>query len=873
MPAPAPAPALALFAKPKAAPQPVPEPEPKLEPVLVAEPEVKSEPQPELQLEPEALPAPDLESEVSPVHELEPDPASVSASAPEPAPAPAPAPAPVPASAPAPAPTVTLTEEEKKKPEPEKPKTPKGLDMFAKPKLGGAGGLNISSMGKLKAKASEAKRRASVNMSKKKLDVGQTVTKRLEKLESAKEEVEKAMKKVLNDEIMKFREESKRSLTEAAMGSVNDMIPGGFDALLDRIKVMEKFFIGFDSMSHAEEHAHEVTPVIPSLPSTPKAASFATTVEHDAAALKSIIDTQKDQARLLKEQSERIRAQEEREKELEKTLEAEREKRSKLGEKMLEEMTTQQKATIDDMKKQQKLKEQEQQKKEQELQERLTKAEAGSKLANALNEDLANLKKTEDMSKSNPNGVPTPSKEESTVIKETIIKEVHIVEPPKVEKPSVSAPLNNTGLVWRLTSSQKALKDEIKELRDNFSEILQHVKRQPRRSSLLRELKDGININVAGDELDNLDANDDILFLKSEIDKLADQLKKNYFSKGEVESALNSDDTGEDKFEKLKSSDVFVKFRANLQNTLDTLNTNKMEKSLFSQELEKYEAGMKRQLDAWSSRSKEEMQASLDGFRVDVSNLKSYVEQVADDAGSQSVSVSKEELDSLLAQSQRKMETNLQRALTAGVIEDLNQKVKELSAMIGERPTDQQITSMLAELETALKLQFGDSRTIQTIIENLKMDLRRKVTKKEVLSILGTSMDEVTEKLRNPDDTLMIGRIPARCLSCNQTVPMHKSRAKTVNHKMMSPISSTFADSGRGQYLVENGVVVMAKNASGRGGALKPLGLRSPPGIPLNNQAVSNRASSPQVGIRHRGRSGLGNSGSRPVTAPSPLAA
>ena len=212
--------------------------------------------------------------------------------------------------------------------------------------------------------------------------------------------------------------------------------------------------------------------------------------------------------------------------------------------------------------------------------------------------------------------------------------------------------------------------------------------------------------------------------------------------------------------------------------------------------------------------------------------------------------------------------TRLQRALTAGVFEELSQRVKELTGMITDKPGHDQIEVMIAELEKTLKATMGDSRTIQIILENLKSDLRRKVTKSDVLNLVNASVDEIKGSMHAPDDTMMIGSIPYRCLSCNQSLTgMHKTKAKNVNHKSMSLVPSTLApDTGR--YLVENGGGLregVAVGGSGRMGALKPLGVGSSPGVPRVSVGIGLRRSSGS------GKLTKGSTIGRPGTAPNLL--
>ena len=274
--------------------------------------------------------------------------------------------------------------------------------------------------------------------------------------------------------------------------------------------------------------------------------------------------------------------------------------------------------------------------------------------------------------------------------------------------------------------------------------------------------------------------------------------------------------------------------------------------------LEAQRNSIKANVENWNARSKSEMFDVLEGFRTEVTDCKSYVEGLEDRIKLMSIEAvaGKDELELRMSSESTKIEKNLHAALNAGVIEDLNQKVAALTSQISEKPSEEQIEDMLRGMETTLSAQFGDSRAIQIILENLKLDLRRKVTRNEVLDFVKSSIDQVKDKMKMPDDMLMAGKTNFRCLSCNQTLPhMHGTPAKKVPHKALSPVSSTFANSRR-PYMVENGIV-LATYPHGRAGALRPMGMTGKSGIPRDS-LYSSEDSRESSGQGSRGKLGAG---------------
>ena len=73
----------------------------------------------------------------------------------------------------------------------------------------------------------------------------------------------------------------------------------------------------------------------------------------------------------------------------------------------------------------------------------------------------------------------------------------------------------------------------------------------------------------------------------------------------------------------------------------------------------------------------------------------------------------------------------------------------------------------------------------------MKRELPRKVTKEDVLRLLAKAIKDMSEKLKAPDDAMMVGRVPYRCIACNNTAGMHGKQADKVVHAGLSPVSAT----------------------------------------------------------------------------------
>lgn len=146
-------------------------------------------------------------------------------------------------------------------------------------------------------------------------------------------------------------------------------------------------------------------------------------------------------------------------------------------------------------------------------------------------------------------------------------------------------------------------------------------------------------------------------------------------------------------------------------------------------------------------------------------------------------------------------------------------------------PNETTVRSMLSSLQDRIISKVGGANaTLAGEIAHIKRDLPRKVAREDVLRMLAKGIKEVSEKLKSPDDSLMVGRVPYRCISCNQPTGMHGKQADKVVHAGLSPVSSTLPPDQHQR----QSVVVQASYSTGRAGALRPLQRQSAPGIPIS---------------------------------------
>ena len=151
----------------------------------------------------------------------------------------------------------------------------------------------------------------------------------------------------------------------------------------------------------------------------------------------------------------------------------------------------------------------------------------------------------------------------------------------------------------------------------------------------------------------------------------------------------------------------------------------------------------------------------------------------------------------------------------------------------------------------------GASDALLMIIEAMKMDVRRKTTRNDVMRLIAASLKEMGDVMRVPDDTLMAGT--SRCLACNSLGGMTKSAADPVYSGALPMVPSTYAPSASGISFNSSTdrtgkrpnphQLILASYPNGRGGALRPLQTHASPMVPVQG-AAARRAKTAGAGSR-----------------------
>jgi hypothetical protein len=239
-------------------------------------------------------------------------------------------------------------------------------------------------------------------------------------------------------------------------------------------------------------------------------------------------------------------------------------------------------------------------------------------------------------------------------------------------------------------------------------------------------------------------------------------------------------------------------------------------------------------LEEATSSQRAEVQEALSEVNSNVGGLEGKVEVIERDIAQVKDKVSNDPLPALIEE-QKKREKDIYEYIEGQMARfGLQQEdIARVTATLDEKPSEKQVRAMMASLHDKLQSKYGNSDAIAMMVESLKLDVRRKTTRDDVLRLVGASVKEMADQLKLPDDTLMAGRLQFRCLVCNHALPqMHDNMAEKVIHAGVTPESSAREPSAVPTMFRQPNQLVLATYPNGRAGALRPLQRQQAASVP-----------------------------------------
>eukprot|EP00579_Thalassiosira_antarctica_P010294 CAMPEP_0201915924 /NCGR_PEP_ID=MMETSP0903-20130614/5704_1 /ASSEMBLY_ACC=CAM_ASM_000552 /TAXON_ID=420261 /ORGANISM="Thalassiosira antarctica, Strain CCMP982" /LENGTH=736 /DNA_ID=CAMNT_0048451645 /DNA_START=46 /DNA_END=2256 /DNA_ORIENTATION=- len=222
------------------------------------------------------------------------------------------------------------------------------------------------------------------------------------------------------------------------------------------------------------------------------------------------------------------------------------------------------------------------------------------------------------------------------------------------------------------------------------------------------------------------------------------------------------------------------------------LETTKLDKDAFEQQLEQMERDLKALLDQEISKQQLDISANAEKTEDDLIEIKSIIDSQNDTilhlrdethiSSNMDASMKEEDVNARIQQATDALRVSLEDRLDE--LGSIESEMDGFASKLAEKPSQDQIDSMLRDLEKRL----GEDEALQIILANMRIELKQRMTRGEVMTLVKHTFKEAKLGIQNTKDTLMIGRVPY-CLGCSQPFPagVNGIRAPKMNHDSLPP--------------------------------------------------------------------------------------
>ena len=267
----------------------------------------------------------------------------------------------------------------------------------------------------------------------------------------------------------------------------------------------------------------------------------------------------------------------------------------------------------------------------------------------------------------------------------------------------------------------------------------------------------------------------------------------------------------------------------------EEIHQNKADKLAVDKRMEALKKTFKTEMDEGLSQQNASVQEALSQINSNAGAIDGKIELLERDVTSAKEKLANDPLPALVEE-QKQREKDMYQYIEGQMARfGLQQEdIARMATSLDEKPSEKQVRAMMASLHDKLQSKYGNSDAVAMMVESLKLDVRRKTTREDVLRLVGASVKEMADQLKLPDDTLMAGRLQFRCLVCNHSLPqMHDGMAEKVVHAGLTPESSAHQPSAVPQMFKQPNQLVLATYPNGRAGALRPLQRHQGPATPM----------------------------------------
>lgn len=419
--------------------------------------------------------------------------------------------------------------------------------------------------------------------------------------------------------------------------------------------------------------------------------------------------------------------------------------------------------------------------------------------------DDSNKRKLDEDSSLESNEIDDPNSEEisTTSIHKTDDSNVTLTmsktnddEPNSESKESFG---KSRGLLMHLLDQEQRFKENLRSMMTRIMKLEEEINTRVDSGGSLGNVSSEGGDVIANENSNTKSFDDTILIgqieeMRSALDELRTELNSKLSEQrklAQLELQHSSDDLKEmEGGNKQVDEAVLKRLHHVLQNEIELLREEKLDKDSFTIEMEECKQNLTNTFSKSLSNQDSKLINNVTKLEIDISECRESMRVLESVVETKFSDGEEFNLDEKIKNATDAMESSLQETILSRLncLKAMEDEVEKIASGLTEKPDQDQINTMLQNLEKEVMQRLGSDEAFQSIIESMKKELQQKMTKNEVLYLLKQMLSGAKEDVRRSgENSLMIGHQSYRCLSCNEVNPMgvNNRLATRVNHNSL----------------------------------------------------------------------------------------
>ena len=171
---------------------------------------------------------------------------------------------------------------------------------------------------------------------------------------------------------------------------------------------------------------------------------------------------------------------------------------------------------------------------------------------------------------------------------------------------------------------------------------------------------------------------------------------------------------------------------------MEDMHQVKMDKAAVEKRLQNLHAGLSSQMEEVAAREHGKTQEQLSTVNTNVDGLQGKVDILERDVAQTKEKLAHDPIPALIEE-QKKREKDIYNYIEGQMSRfGLQQEdITRLTSVLDEKPSEKQVRAMMASLHDKLQSKYGNSDAIAMMVENMKLEMRKKTSRDDCLRLVG----------------------------------------------------------------------------------------------------------------------------------------